>query len=458
MIDLRPPRVTCLGVNFKTADIALRESLHLTMDQIKLALSFEADQELGREMMLLSTCNRIEFYCVSRDEPGLEAQVRGCFDRLRFEALKRSPPPLEPAASYFLADSEAVQHLFEVVAGLDSLVLGETQISGQFKDSLRVAREAGSIGTILHRLGQDALGANKKIRTQTKIGEGTVSIAHAAVNLSKLVFGGVAGLSVAILGAGQMARLAATYASTLGPKNIRIVNRTIARAQNLAGQIQGATGHGFDELVPTLDEADLVIAAVSSDQIVLHVRDLEKRLASRRNRPLFLVDIGLPRNIHSGCNQLDDVYLFDLDDLKKSVENSRQERERSLGDARRFAAEGAERFLGWLGRIAVQPTLGRFNQYLEDAVSREFTRSLKKGVLRDLSENQLEAVRGLKSAISQKILADAARNLMNIEDRVLRMQMATSLELMFPCPEICDEEHQPLGMAREAEHRWEHGR
>ena len=296
------------------------------------------------EAALLSTCNRVELVAVSTESARAAEELRG------FLALERRVEANAfESALYHLEGREAVRHLFRVGASLDSMVLGEPQILGQLKIAYAQAVRAGTLGMILHRTFHRAFSVAKRVRKGTLIGHGAVSVSSAAVGLAREIFDTLKDKTVMLLGAGQMAELTARQLVKLGVQSLLIVNRTFERAAALAREL-GGTAVTFDNYKPYLKIADVLIGSVATARPLLGPEDIEPILRERRYRPMFLIDLGVPRNFHERLSTLDNVYLYDIDDLGTAVTNSRAEREREAEKAEAFVAEEVEGVLALAGR------------------------------------------------------------------------------------------------------------
>jgi glutamyl-tRNA reductase len=327
--------VNILGINHKTAPVALREKVAFTEDRLGAAL-LTLRQELGvAEALILSTCNRTEVYW-SGTASGSELS----------QWLERHHGNnLDLAASLYVhQESRAVEHTFSVASGLDSMVLGEVQILGQLKDAYRIAQESGSTGPILNKLFQAAFSAAKRVRTETRIGANAVSLASATVSLARRVYEDLSAHNVLLIGAGDMNALTARHFMSAGIKRMVIANRTLSRAQALAAELN-ALAVPLTDLDKELAEADIVISCTASPEPLIAKRAVEAAIRARRRRPIFMVDMAVPRDIDPEVAELEDVYLFSIDDLQQLVEENIQQRELAAGGARLLINEEVARFL-----------------------------------------------------------------------------------------------------------------
>ena len=327
--------VNILGINHKTAPVALREKVAFTEDRLSAAL-LALRQELGvAEALILSTCNRTEVYW-SGTASGSELS----------QWLERHHGNnLDLAASLYVhQESRAIEHTFSVASGLDSMVLGEVQILGQLKDAYRIAQESGSTGPILNKLFQAAFSAAKRVRTETRIGANAVSLASATVALARRVYEDLSVHSVLMIGAGDMNALTARHFMSAGIKRMVIANRTLEKAQALAAELN-AHAVPLTDLDKELAEADIVISCTASPQPLIAKRRVETAIRTRRRRPIFMVDMAVPRDIDPQVAELEDVYLFSIDDLQQLVNENIQQREVAAGGARLLINEEVARFL-----------------------------------------------------------------------------------------------------------------
>jgi glutamyl-tRNA reductase len=324
-----------LGLNHKTAPVALREKVAFGEERLVAALRALRQAQGVSEVVILSTCNRTEVYWSgsasgSELSQWLESHHGGNLD------LKSS--------LYVHQEQHAVAHAFSVASGLDSMVLGEAQILGQLKDAYRVAQEAGSTGPSLNKLFQAAFSAAKRVRTETRIGANAVSLASATVSLARRVYSDLGAQTALMVGAGDMIALAARHLSSAGVKRMVIANRGLPRAQALASELK-AHAVGLGDLEAELAQADIVISCTASPVALITKRAAAAALRARRRRPIFMVDLAVPRDIDPAVAELEDIYLFSIDDLQTLVDENRQQRELAAQDARLLVEEEVKRFI-----------------------------------------------------------------------------------------------------------------
>jgi len=324
-----------LGINHKTAPVALREKVAFSEDRLVAALRTLRQENGVAEVVILSTCNRTELYWAGSASG---AELSQWLERHHGNNLDLT------ASLYVHQESRAVEHAFSVASGLDSMVLGEAQILGQLKDAYRVAQQAGSTGPTLNKLFQAAFSAAKRVRSETRIGANAVSLASATVSLARRVYADLSAHNALLIGAGEMNALIARHFSSAGVKRMVIANRTLARAQTLAAQLD-AHAVGLGDLEKELTEADIVISCTASAAPIISKRAVETAIRARRRRPIFMVDMAVPRDIEPEVADLEDVYLFSIDDLQQLVDENRQQRELAAGGARLVINEEVAKYL-----------------------------------------------------------------------------------------------------------------
>src|SRR5262245_17015269 len=384
------------GLNHRTAPIGVREQLAVEEDKLREILRDVQATGVLAEAVLVSTCNRVEVYGVA-DVPGEARAV--CFRHLcRYRGVAAAS--VEPYL-YTHLDGDAVRHAFRVAASLDSMLVGEPQILGQFKDAFALAQSCEIVGPTLHTLFTQAFAVAKRVRTETEIGRHAVSVSFAAVELAKKIFAGLEGRAVLLVGAGKMGELAARHLVEHGAFPIYVVNRTWSRAQDMARALSG-TAVPFAELGMALSSVDIVITSTGSPEPVV-TRDMTARaLNGRRARPLFFIDIAVPRDVATEVGTLDDVYLYDIDDLKQVVDANLRERAREAQRAETLVDREVAKFIIRLADVEVVPTIVSLRARLEDIRSGEVRKALAR--LPEASPETREAIEALSTAIVNKIL------------------------------------------------------
>jgi len=389
-----------LGMSHRTASVELRE--RYAVEDARPALTkLVASPEID-EAVLIATCNRVEVVVWTRALDAARLRLRSLFEReLASEGLHGSPRPAGlDAALYELVDGAAVRHVLRVACALDSLVVGEPQILGQVKDAYRVAIACGACGPILGRLYPRAFATAKRVRNETTLAERPVSVARVAVDLARQIFESLADKAALLVGAGDMIELALEALRRHGLGAVRVVNRTPARAAALAARF-GATAHGLDELPALLHRSDLVLTCIGGEKPLLTAALVREALRERGHRPLFAIDIGVPRNVDPAVNELDTVYLYDLDDLASLAEANARERQGEVERAETIVAAEQQRFEGWLGALAAVPTIRALRARAEQIRRGELERGLA-GV--SLDPKSAAAVEAVTRGIVNKLL------------------------------------------------------
>lgn len=359
------------GLNYRTAGVEVRERFALNAHYGNSLWEVPADADVRLdEMFILSTCNRVEVLGVG------EGDIPAALHRAWARRCGRGIEDLESHA-YTYRGIEAARHLFEVAAALDSMVPGEPQILGQLKEAYRKAAEARTTGTILNRMLHKAFSAAKRVRTETAVASSAVSISYAAVELAKRIFGDMRPYRAMLVGAGEMAELAATHLLQAGLSHLVVTNRTPERARELATRFKGSAAP-FEELATRLAEADIVLSSTGSPEPVIRAQDIKTALQQRRNRPMFFIDIAVPRDIDPDVNNLDNVYLYDIDDLKEVVEENLAHRRDEADKARLIVEEEVQDFSRWLRGLELQPTIVELLRHFEQAADAELERTLKR--------------------------------------------------------------------------------
>lgn len=388
-------KIVALGVNHKTAPVEVREQLAFSGDCQSPLLTLK-EMPGCKECYFLSTCNRVEILFVADQPDQSGAAVR----QFLFSKSNLSDKEAEQY-SYFYKGLDAVTHLFQVAASLDSMIVGEPQILGQLKQAYRDAADQKTTGVILNRLLHKSFSVAKRVRTETNIGGSAVSISYAAVQLAKKIFGDLKGKKVMLVGAGEMAELAAQHLIAQGIAQVVVANRTFERAVKLAREFNGSAV-ALDELVPQLEEVDILISSTGAPGLVLRKDDVKPVMRQRMNRPLFLIDIAVPRDLDPELNNIDNVYLYDIDDLKNVVDVNRAERDKEAGQAERIVAEEAIKFMQWLQGMEVSPTIAELRKRAETIRSAEISKTL--AGLNSLSEKEKKSIESMASAIVNKLL------------------------------------------------------
>ncbi len=431
-----PQLFICVGANHRTAALSLRETMYVAPDELLLHLARVRDQLGLAECLILSTCNRLELHAVVQADSQEQARPS-----LGHDLFAQMHAILHPGAdltvdeyaqhTYSYTGLEAVRHAFAVVSSLDSLVVGETQITGQFKDAFRLAEQAQTAGPLLTRLYQEALTTAKSVRNDTGIGQGTVSISSAAVEVVRLVFDKPGDHEAIVIGTGEMGRLAAEHLQRHGPKKLWIVSRSHQRATELVLQLGYGEPSTISELESLLGKTDIVISASGAPGFLISSEQLRRAQRLRQRRPMCLVDIALPRDIEPDCGQIDDVYLFDIDDLQQVVQRTMEERHAAVEMAQSILDGRTSHFAHWLSTQAIKPTMAWFNQELTAYVRREAERTLGRDMFRELTPAQRQALDTMLDAFVQRLAGTVGRNLQHPPAGFYREQLAESLRVLF---------------------------
>jgi len=347
-------------------------------------------------VMILSTCNRVEVYGVAE----VAGEARGAAFRQMGAHRGIGLSTLEPLL-YSMDGAEAVHHAFRVASSLDSMVLGEPQILGQVKDAFALAQSCRTVGPVLHSLMSQAFAVAKRVRSDTEVGRHAVSVSFAAVELARKIFDGLDGRSVLLVGAGEMGELAARYFQDQGTLPVFVANRTAGRAQALARDLAG-TAVPFEELVSVMGQVDIVITSTAAREIIVTAAEVARVLPGRRGRPLFFIDISVPRNVDPAVNDLENVFVYDVDDLRSVVEANLRERKRQAQQAESLVEREVAKFADRLRSLEVVPTIVSLREKLEEIRRAELDRTLAR--LPAADEVTRQALEALSQGIVNKIL------------------------------------------------------
>jgi glutamyl-tRNA reductase len=380
-----------LGLNYQSAPLAIREKVAFGADHLRSALAEIVRSKPADEAAIISTCNRTELYCAAGEPTQAIGWLAG-YHRLR-------PDDLGPYL-YTLPREAAVRHAFRVASGLDSMVLGEAQILGQMKDAVRAAEEVGTLGATLSRLFQRSFAVAKEVRTNTRIGANVVSMAAASVKLAGRIFPSLRDTSVLFIGAGEMIELCATHFAAQMPRAMTVANRTLDRAQHLAHRF---SAHAIElrELPERLPEHDVVVSCTASSLPILGKGTMERVIKARRHAPVFMVDLAVPRDIEPEVAELDDVYLYTVDDLAEIVRTGLDERASHVAQAEAIIDAQVGSFLHWMDSREVVPTIRALRETAEESRRHEVDRALRMLARGDDPRQVLEA---LSHGLTNKLL------------------------------------------------------
>ncbi len=395
-------RLLVTGLNHRTAPVEVREKLAFSEAALALALDRLRVQPGFIEGMILSTCNRVEI-AVTADE---SVDPQGCMEQFLSECRDVPRAWIAPYL-YHHTDNDAIRHLFRVASSLDSMIVGEPQILGQLKAAYAVAKEHGSVNGFLDMVVSRAFNVAKRVRSETEIGQNAVSVSFAAVELAREIFGSLNGRKVLLIGAGKMSELSARHLRRSGAGEILVTNRTRSRAEEMAEVFQGRI-IDYEGFTNSLAEVDIVIASSGAPHYILSKDQMKRVIGTRRNRPMFLIDIAVPRNIDPAVNELDNVFLYDIDDMQKVVERNIEGRRKIAEQAEEIIAEEVERMVLRLKAREITPTIVTLQEQLEQWRSHEIERFRGKlGVLTPQQEEAIEAMtRGLVNKIAHGPIAE----------------------------------------------------
>ena len=411
--------VWALGINHTTAPLDLRGRFAFAIDQIEPTLRGLREALSRPEAALVSTCNRTEIYCAG-DKPQLEHTL---------DWLAHSggvSPALLRAHSYTLENGFAARHAFRVASGLDSMVLGEPQILGQMKDAVRAAEAAGALGTTLSQLFQRSFAVAKEVRTSTEIGAHSISMAAAAVRLAGQLFEDLGQVKVLFVGAGEMIELCATHFCAKNPKSIAIANRTLERGEKLASRFGGEVMH-LAELPDRLHEFDAVISCTASTLPIIGLGAVERALKKRKHRPMFMVDLAVPRDIEPEVKALEDVYLYTVDDLAGVVQTAQASRQAAVAQAEAIVDAGVQSFMHWVDQRSSVPLIQQLNAQADEWRAIEIARARK---LLAKGEDVDAVLEALSKGLTQKMLHGAMAEL-RTSDAHARERASSAIQHFF---------------------------
>ncbi len=412
--------VWALGINHTTAPLDLRGRFAFAVDQIQPALhGLRASMARHPEVAIISTCNRTEIYCAG------EIMAAGhAMDWLAHTG--GVSPELLRSHAYTLADGPAARHAFRVASGLDSMVLGEPQILGQIKDAVREAEQAGALGTTLNQLFQRSFAVAKEVRTATEIGAHSISMAAAAVRLASQLFEDLGQIKVLFIGAGEMIELAATHFAAKNPKAIAIANRTLERGEKLASRFGGEVMRLAD--VPArLHEFDAVVSCTASTLPIIGLGAVERALKARRHRPMFMVDLAVPRDIEVEVKALQDVYLYTVDDLAAVVQTGQANRQAAVAQAEAIIDAGVQSFMHWMDQRGSVPLIQQLNAQADEWRAVEIARARR---LLARGEDVDAVLEALSKGLTQKMLHGAMAEL-HAGDHAARERASDAIEHFF---------------------------
>ncbi len=429
-------KIILVGLNHRSAPLEVRE--RVAVDDVGPPLRLLMTSDEIDEAVLVSTCNRVEVIALTRSLEAARNRLRSFF-RGDLEGGNPDDGSLLEDHLYEFTEAEAMRHVLRVSSALDSMVVGEPQILGQMKEAYRAAAECNASGPILNRLFQHAFTTAKRVRTETRVAERPVSVARVAVDLARQIFEDFSDKQVVLVGAGEMIEAALTALRSAGVESIAVANRTPERASDLAVRFE-ATAHGLEELPELLVGADIVLSCIGGDRPIL-TRDLVKAaLRQRRHRPIFVIDIGVPRNAEPEINKLDNVYLYDIDDLGAVSEQNAEQRRRETVRAEALVVEEQLRFDGWFVGLRAVPTIKHLRKHVEEIRRGEVDKMLAK---LELGESERERVESLTRSIVNKILHAPLSRLKREAEREEGMAYLETTRALFGLDEKSEAQSAP---------------
>lgn len=390
--------IVLLGLNHKTAPVALRECLAFSGNQVETALDDFSKYPHLSEMILISTCNRVEILMTTSDR---ELAIQSAKEYIsRFKGISVAE---FDGALYIHTGEDAVRHVFRVAASLDSMVVGEPQILGQMKDAYLTATRLKTSGVILNRLLHKTFFVAKRVRTETGIGDHAVSISYAAIELGRKIFGSLEGKKVLLIGAGEMAELAVEHLIRNRSGDVFVANRTFERGMELAKRFNGRAIR-LEEITDCLKEVDIVISSTGAPGFILTRDQVKSVMRPRKNRPVFFIDIAVPRDIDPEINRIGNAYVYDIDDLKNVIDVNIEDRNREAIKAERMVDEAVIQFRKWYESLGVVPTIVALRNKIEQIAESEIHKTLQS--LKHLSDEDRQALQRMTQAMVNKILHD----------------------------------------------------
>ena len=430
--------IVSIGTSHHVAPIEFREKLAFSEEQLIESLHNLRSSYHLKEAVILSTCNRVEVYAVANPQITTESPSKTLIDflshyhRIGVDMLKKW--------SYLHQNIESIQHLFRVTSSLDSMVVGESQILGQVKEAYDISRSAGGSGTILNRLFTKAFSVGKRIRSETTIASGAVSISYAAVELAKKIFNTLEDKTVAIIGAGEMSELTAKHLVANGVSKVIVANRTYERAVKLAEKFKGIPV-SYDEDLSFLIDADIVISSTEAPNYMIERKPLAEIMKKRKHQYMFLIDIAVPRDIEPDVNKINHAFLYNIDDLEAVVASNIKDRHEEANRAEQIVTEEAHRFHDQLQILEVNPTIKALHQQFQDIADVELQECLN---LTELSNSQEAAITSMAHAIVKKLLHHPVKNLRNSvnDGNTDHSQYVLALKQLFALDEKYDKEQE----------------
>jgi glutamyl-tRNA reductase len=429
--------IVAIGLNHKTAPVEVRERLAFSSEDTPKVLQAMRQDTCVDEIALFSTCNRVEFLLATKDAPKAVEAVKNFMAE-----FKNTPRHTFEQALYVYHGDEAVRHIFRVAASLDSMVVGEPQILGQIKESYLHACDYRTCGVVLNRLMHRSFSVAKRVRTETGIGDHAVSISYAAVELGRKIFGELEEKAVLLLGAGEMAELAVEHLANNRAQPIFVANRTFERGLELAERFRG-TAIRFDEVRDYLKQVDIVISSTGAPGYILVRDDFKGLMRARRNRPLFFIDIAVPRDIDPEVNRITNVYVYDIDDLKSAIQDNIEERKQEALRGERIVDAAVIQFRRWFQSLDVVPTIVDLRNKMEGIRQKELKKTFS--ALSSASEEDRAAIDRLTAALVKKILHDPTVFLKEIGQKDEKSVHVDITRRLFSLDDSGEGEREPKG-------------
>ena len=420
-----------IGLNHKTASIDLRERMAFAEDQMETALHQVKSLPSLKENMILSTCNRVEIYAAVRETEKAVLDLKHFLSQYHGLPLREFEKNL-----YSFLGEEAVKHIFRVASSLDSMVVGEPQILGQIKSAYEMAVESKTSGIILHRLLHRAFHVAKRVRTETKIGDSAVSVSSVAIELAQKIFETLEKKTVLLIGAGEMCELSARHLVSGGVEKVWVTNRTYDRAVSLAQEFNGEA-IPFDEMNQGLKKVDIVISATDSPQYLIRHDQMAKVIKERKQKPVFFIDIADPRDIEPSVGEIENVYLYNIDDLKKVADENIKDRGKEAQKAETIVQDEVIKFVNWYHSLEVTPTIVALRNKFEEIRKRELEKTLS--LHPNLSDKEKKSLETLTSAIINKILHTPSALLKQTDEEAMADLYLDTLRTLFQLPEASPE-------------------
>ena len=416
-------KLIVVGLNHKTAPVETREKLAFPEGNMGLALAGLSQIDSVNECAIISTCNRVELYSISVNPYKTSEQVKEFLASYHAERVEEIEPFL-----YTYRGLNAVRHLFRVASSLDSMVLGEPQILGKVKEAYEAALKYNAMGPFLNKIFPKAFSVAKRTRTETKMGMSAVSVSYAAVELAKKIFSELGDKTILIIGAGEMCELAARHLIRGGASSILVTNRTFERAVKFADEFEG-TAIRFEDFKDHLKRADIIISSTGAPSFLITRPDVEEVIRERKNRPMFFIDIAVPRDIDPGVNGVDNIYLYDIDDLQAVVDENVEERQKEAKNAEAIVAEEVEKFKKWFESYQAAPIIIELRNKFDDMRKREVEKAVS--ALGGGDDKTKEVIEHLSASLMNKFLHDPLTALKQGENVANGVNVGETVKKMF---------------------------